>query len=172
MGYTGAGPPDEAPRVPVLQIAPGRDGEVWFVQPARLRRFRSIQGLWETFTEAGPCWAVALAGDRLLVGRYANRGGRQDNQTGLLGLSLLDLRGGQWRHLPAQDGLPHESVTAVTTDGQDVWLGGLGFIACIGPDYQLRKYAYVRAPSVDHIQVAGGWVWAQFDRHLHRVRLP
>ena len=172
MGYTGSGPPDEPPRVPVLQIAPGRDGEVWFVQPASLRRFRSIQGLWETFTEAGPCWAVALAGDRLLVGRYANRGGRQDNQTGLLGLSLLDLRGGEWRHLPAQDGLPHESVTAVTADGQDVWLGGLGFIAHIGPDYQLRKYAYVRASSVDHIQVAGGWVWAQFDRHLHRVRLP
>ena len=76
----GAASQDGPPRVPVLQIAPGRDGEVWFAQPACLRRFRSTQGLWETVTEAGPCWALALAGDKLLVGRYANRWGRQDNQ--------------------------------------------------------------------------------------------
>lgn len=168
----GARPAEEPPRVPVFQVIPGASGDVWFAQSAQLRRFHTSAGRWETLEQAGPCWAFALAEDRLLVGRYANRWGRQDNQTGLLGLSILDLHGGEWRHLPAQNGLPHESITTVTADGPDAWLGGLGFIARVGPDDQLRKFAYVQARSVDHIQVAGGWVWAQFDRHLYRTRLP
>jgi hypothetical protein len=168
----GARPAEEPPRVPVFQVIRGASGDVWFAQSAQLRRFHPSAGRWETLEQAGPCWAFALAEDRLLVGRYANRWGRQDNKTGLLGLSILDLHGGEWRHLPAQNGLPQESVTTVIADGPDAWLGGLGFIARVGPDDQLCKYAYVQARSVDHIQVAGGWVWAQFDRHLYRTRLP
>ena len=171
-GNAGAALAEEPPRVPVFQVIPGASGDVWFAESAQLRRFHTSAGRWETLEQAGPCWDFALAGDRLLVGRYAKRWGRQDNQTGVLGLSILDLHGGEWRHLPAQNGLPHESVTTVTADGPDAWLGGLGFIARIGPDDQLRKYAYVQACSVDHIQVAGGWVWAQFDHHLYRTRLP
>jgi hypothetical protein len=74
--------------------------------------------------------------------------------------------------VPAQDGLPHESVTAMTLDAQDLWVGGLGFIARVAPDSNLvRRYAYVRACSVDHLQVASGYLWAQFDRHLYRAPL-
>ena len=160
------------PRGPIRQVIPGTGGDIWFTDSRHLHRFRSADGLWEAFPEAGSCYAFALLADRLFAGRYAYPWGEEENHTGLLGLSILDLREGKWRHLPAQDGLPHEMVTALALDGQDLWLGGMGFIARVAPDSnEVRRYAYVRACSVDHIQVAGGYLWAQFDRHLYMAPL-
>jgi hypothetical protein len=36
---------------------------------------------------------------------------------------------------------------------------------------KVLKFAYVRARSVDRIQVGGGCVWAQFDWHLYKAPL-
>jgi len=34
---------------------------------------------------------------------------------------------------------------------------------------EVRKYAYHNDRAVDRIQVGGGYLWAQYDRHLYRV---
>jgi hypothetical protein len=57
-------------------------------------------------------------------------------------------------------------------DGQDVWVGGMGFVAVVEPStLRVRKYAYHNERAIDRIQVAGGYVWAQHDQHLYRAPL-
>ena len=57
-------------------------------------------------------------------------------------------------------------------DGHNLWLGGEGFISLFDLDKnKMLKICHLQIPSVDCIQIAGGYVWAQFDNHLHRVSL-
>jgi len=84
----------------------------------------------------------------------------------------LALREGQWKTFPAITGLPSEQVTALTVDGRNLWVGGKAYVALVDPAQdEVLKFAYVRARSVDKIQVGGGCVWAQFDWHLYKTSL-
>ena len=48
----------------------------------------------------------------------------------------------------------------------------MGYIALVDPvQDKVLHFAYVQAKAVDCIQVAGGYVWAQFDWHLYRAPL-
>jgi hypothetical protein len=77
---------------------------------------------------------------------------------------------GQWQHLGAPDGLPLPNSTAMAFNGKDLWLGGRGYIALIDLEKKtVRKRAYMQANSVDHLAVAGGFLWAQFDGNLCRI---
>jgi hypothetical protein len=70
------------------------------------------------------------------------------------------------------DGLPPGRVTALALDGGRLWVGGFGYIALVDlADDKLRTMAHVQTPSVDGLQVAGGYLWAQFNCHLYRVAL-
>jgi hypothetical protein len=70
------------------------------------------------------------------------------------------------------DGLPNPPTT-MTVDGPDLWVGGEGFITLVDlKEKKVRKYCHIRARTVDRIQIAGGYIWTQFDNHLHRVALP
>ena len=35
----------------------------------------------------------------------------------------------------------------------------------------VRTMCYIPAHSVDRLEIAGGYLWAKFDRHLYRVPL-
>jgi hypothetical protein len=62
--------------------------------------------------------------------------------------------------------------TALLLDGSDLWVGGEGYIALFDPSGKsLRKISYISAHSVERLQIAAGYLWAEFDRHLHRVAL-
>jgi hypothetical protein len=96
----------------------------------------------------------------------------QDKIQAGLGVSILNLRDGAWRSLPAAEGLPRANATAVTVAGKDVWIGGLGYIALLDPESGgIRRFAYVPAPGVDRVEVVGGFVWVQADQHLFGARL-
>ena len=151
-----------------LWLGPG--GEVWFTERSRLRRYRHAEDAWEEFPDVGPCYALALTQERLFAGSYVFHGFEQ-NKTGLLGLAVRDLKDGTWRQVPALDGLPHQMVSAVTADGNSVWLGGMGFVALVDPvQKKVLKYTYHNAGAVDRIHLAGGYVWIQFGQHLYRAR--
>jgi hypothetical protein len=62
--------------------------------------------------------------------------------------------------------------TTMALDGDDLWVGGAGFLTLVDlKESKVRKYCHINAPSVNRIQVGGGYVWAQFDWHLYRVPL-
>ena len=49
---------------------------------------------------------------------------------------------------------------------------GQGFVASVDlEENKIKKLAYVPARTVDQIQIGGGDVWVQFDKHLYRTRL-
>lgn len=108
--------------------------------------------------------------EHLYVGQYECLLG--GTQTGPLGLNSFSFRDNQWRSFQAVDGLPSKKINLLILEDADLWLGGMGYIALLDTkDNQIRKIAYIRAKSVDQIQVGGGYVWAQYDWHLHRASL-
>jgi len=86
-------------------------------------------------------------------------------------LEVRSLHDGRERRLIEADGLP-SFPTTLTLDGHDLWVGGQGFVALVDLDEnKIRKLAYVPARSVDQIQLGGGYLWVQCDKHIYRTRL-
>jgi hypothetical protein len=57
-------------------------------------------------------------------------------------------------------------------DGPNLWVGGKAYLALVDPARdRVLKFAYVSARSLTQIQVGGGCVWAQFDKHLYKASL-
>ncbi len=157
------------PRQALQQMAADTGGDVWFTEDSRLRRFHSEQGIWEEFPQAGRFRAFALQKDLLFAASYSSD---TFPTTGLLGLNILDLRDGKWRRLRFIDGLPQDNISALTVHGQDLWIGGLGFVAQIDPDRNAaRHFAYLDTRAVSRIQICEPYLWVQADRHLYRVPL-
>ena len=153
---------DKPTRRRVATIAGGTANDIWFLtdDPApRLHKYRRQENLWEGFQQA--CTTLAGDPERLVVGQYVSPG-----------LSILNFKNGQWRSLKLDNLLTLTAVTTLTLDGDNLWVGGMGYIALVDPAQdKVRKFAYVQASSVDRIQIGGGYVWAQFDWHLYRAAL-
>jgi len=158
---------DKPTRRPVIAIAGGANGDIWFVTedfPTRLRQYQPRDNVWTNPPQV--MWnssSLASDAERLFVGQYG---------TGQLGVSILDFKAGQWRSLKASEVLPSGKVSALTLDGNDLWVGGDGYLALVDPDRdKVRQFAIIPAAAVDHIQIGGGYVWAEYDGHLHRAFL-
>lgn len=87
------------------------------------------------------------------------------------GLAIQSFRDNRWQSLVDAEGLPNPPTT-MTLNGNDLWVGGEGFIALVDlTECKIRKFCYIQAAGVDRIQIGGGYVWAQFDWHLYRALL-
>ena len=87
------------------------------------------------------------------------------------GLEIQSLRDNHWQRFEDPDAIPNPPTT-MTLDGNDLWVGGAGFITLVDlKELKVRKFCHIHAPGVDRIQVGGGYVWAQFDWHLYRAAL-
>lgn len=87
-------------------------------------------------------------------------------------LRLRRFGGDHWQPFAEHIVLP-EPPCLLTLDGSDLWLGGSGYIVAFNLDQnKIRASCNLAARSIDRLQVAGGYLWAQYDRHLHRARLP
>lgn len=149
----------------IKALASGPGGEICFSTEFHpLRQYRPKDNAWST----SPVWSgtcVTADAKRLLVGSYG--------EAPVLGVVVWDFESGKTWGFKEVDGLPCERVSALTLDGENVWIGGFGFIArADAKDGSVRKLAYVPAEKVDQIQIGGGFVWAVFERHLHRAPLP
>lgn len=86
-------------------------------------------------------------------------------------LAIQNLHDHRWTNLVDADGLPNPPG-ALALDGNDLWVGGEGAVALVDLKAgKVKKFCHIKAEGVDHIQIAGGYVWAQFDWHLYRVSL-
>jgi hypothetical protein len=81
------------------------------------------------------------------------------------------LRNGSERRLLDTEPLP-SFPTTVKLAGRDLWVGGQGFVALVDLDAnKIKKLAYLPTASVDQIQLGGGCLWVQCDKHIYRTRL-
>ena len=86
-------------------------------------------------------------------------------------LAIQNLRSNQWQILEDADGFPNPPTT-LTLDGDNLWVGGEGTIALVDlKENKVKKFCHIKAASVDRLQVAGGYLWAQFGGQLYRVPL-
>jgi hypothetical protein len=164
---------DKPTRRPVIVLATGAEDDVWFVTEeqsggTRQRRYRTRDQKWEAGQQA--CSSLAADQKRLFLGQYWNYTGEAKGDQ--LGVRILDFKDGKWRSLKTIDELPPGAVSAVAPDGQDLWVGGRGYIALVDlAQEKLRKFARVRVAAVDQIQIGGGYLWALYDCYLHRALL-
>jgi hypothetical protein len=159
------------PRRTVSAIMVGPDSDVWFcARGSPLRKYRQSKDVWEGLPEIG-CEALTANSDHLFIGGFWNY--MQPPKSGPLGVAILSFADQKRSDLKDFGVLPAGMVSALTLDGKLLWVGGAGYIAKIDPmQNELLRYASIRSTLVDQIHIAGGFVWAQFDRHLHRARLP
>ena len=162
--------PSKPTRRAVRAIAADANGVVWFVdEETSVRRFQSKQDIWDAALTGGDC--LAINATKLFVGQsWYQPDGSYSPGPGPLGVSVLDFQNSQWTSLDNVEGLPSGAVSAITMDGDDLWVGGLGYVALIdAKQKKILKFAYIAAQSVDKIQIGGGYVWAQYNGWLHRV---
>jgi hypothetical protein len=149
-------------RITVMAINAGTGGDLWFITAdpvPLLHRFQPRNNLWDGSPQA--CTALVGNSKELIMSHY-----------GSPGLSVLDFGDGRWRNLKGTTELLSGMVSTLTVDGDNLWVGGVGYIALVNPvQDKVRRFAYVQASAVNRIQVGGGYVWAQFDWHLYRARL-
>jgi hypothetical protein len=163
-------PSDRPTRRTVRGIAIGPEQDIWFsAWGSPLRRYRPADNTWEAFPDV-PCVTLLADSERLFVGGFSNY--LQPPQAGPLGVSILAFSGHAWSKLNDFGVLPAGMVSALARDGEHLWVGGSGYIAKIDPlRNELLRFSPIRS-TVDRIQIAGGYLWAQYDRHLHRARVP
>jgi hypothetical protein len=161
----------------VVQLIPkgvsaigGRAEEVWLAaENTGLRRYRVSEDAWDTPNQVGTVSSITTDGTRLFVGQNWPSYG---DTVGPIGLALVNLKDLKVQSFGALEGFPAGAVTALTWDGSDLWAGGKGYIALLDTkEFKMRKIAYVPTATVDRIQIAGGYVWAQYNWHLHRAAL-
>lgn len=96
---------------------------------------------------------------------------RSGELTDIGGLEIWNLRDARWQTLKDAEGLPNPPNT-MALDQDELWVGGEGYIARVDLTQQkVRNFCYIPATSVKRIQIGGGCLWAQFDRHLYRASL-
>jgi len=162
-------------RCSVLAVSEGAPEQIWFVAdrpPPLLCRYRTGADAWDNAVGQA-CSCLLRDARHLFVGRYWNYFGENRTEQSL-GVSILDLsdKNGAWRELKRPDGLPPGRVTALALDSGRLWVGGFGYIALVDPAKdELCAVAHVQAESVDYLQTAGGFLWAQFNCQLYRVNL-
>jgi hypothetical protein len=155
------------PRTAIKTIAEAVDGDLWMHVGGSVRQLHVARDSWETFTNKPGQFVTCFAMDpeRMItgvaIGSYRGRGG----------LEIHTSSDNQWQHFEDAGALP-EPPTAMVFQGHDLWVGGEGYIALVDlTECKVRKFSRVPARSVDCIAIAGGYIWAQFDWHLHRVAL-
>jgi hypothetical protein len=164
------GPAGQPTRHAVSAIALGDSGDIWFVARGDvLRSFHRQNGTWGTFPQITLGFCLASDHEHLYTGRYEYL---SIPATGPLGLETYSFDDRNWRSFASVAGLPSCAISALALDGRFVWVGGMGYVACVDPGQnKVLKFASIPAQSVDKIQISGGYVWAQFDGHLYRAAL-
>ena len=112
---------------------------------------------------------MAIDGNRLFAGQSWISDG---DAKGPLGLAVVNLKDLNVKYLGEVEGFPGAALTTLELDGTNLWIGGRGYIARLDTkDLKVRKYSYIPTRNVNRIQVGGGYVWAQYNWHLHRAAL-
>jgi hypothetical protein len=164
-----AQPPGEA----ITGLAMGQPGELYVATTWQVLRYRIKEDKWDDVENIKN---NGLACDGLHL--FINQAERVRNVKPLHlsaevnGVAVLTLSDGHWDQFGQSSGLPMADSTATAFGGKDVWVGGKGYIGVLDLENKnVRKRGYMQANAVDHLEVAGGFLWAQFGGDLYRIPL-
>ena len=145
-------------------LASGPDGGILFATEFHpLRQYHPRKNVWA---------ACPIGSGNCIVADTKRLFGGAVGSAAVLGVTAWDFESNKVWGFEASEGLPYQNVSTLCLDGQDLWIGGFGFVALADTaDGKVRKYAYVPADTVDQIQIGGGHLWARYDGHLHRALL-
>jgi hypothetical protein len=165
------------PQSPVTEIRPGKDNDLWFVAGSTLRRYRIDQNVWESEPKRrGVSFVCYEMDEENLIEAFMDSLVKLTIETTVRSGTpsqgaLQAMRDSTSAPLLLENALP-SFPTTLTRAGRDLWVGGQGYVALVDLDEnKIKKLAYLSIRSVDRIQVAGGYVWVQYDQHLYRARL-
>jgi tetratricopeptide (TPR) repeat protein len=166
----GRDPSTQAPRTLVLSLAAGPDGDMFVSSRNKgVQRYHAREDRWDMVTNSAPPCVACNATTLFIPYGYMTMDGWGKN---LQPLRLQTLSDGHWEGFGKEAGLPQPTASAIALDGQDIWLGGRGFIGVINPAQKtMRKFCYTQIAEVYHMEVAGGWVWVQLRGSLFRIPL-
>ena len=141
----------------------------WAGYISQLLRYRPVENDWSAMPWVPT--SLALDSQRLVIGLTENS--RADKSLKGVGVLVQNLVDGQMEKIGPSSGLPNLQIQAVALDGNDLWVGGAGFIGVVDIHKQvLRKFCYIPSRNVDHIEVAGNYAWVLMERrYLYHIPL-
>ncbi len=171
LGYTRRESTDAPTRQPVRVVATPGPGDIWFLASNNpLRRYLVPSRTWQAFEQVEISGGLAADADQLIAGGHLVPEARNGTAAPSLGVSVHTLKTGAWRDVAATGGLPLDGVSTLALEGSSLWVGGLGFIACVDLKRdEVRALAYVPGWPVQGFHVGGGNVWVPHEDHLHRI---
>jgi hypothetical protein len=168
----------QAPDCPVGSLAARTEEDVWLipVYPNVLEHFDGKAKKWLRIEgKTGNMASVATTAETVFVapspGSVEIRGyPRVTNYPPIL--KALNLADNQWRAGPT-NGFARQGAQSVTVAGDQLWVGGLGYIALLDPQtLEILKLAYVNSTEVDSLRVGGGCIWGRGHGWIFHATLP
>ena len=163
----------------MFSIAAAPDGDIFVANIVEgVRRYRARQDLWEPVANDGEQFVACNADSVFIATRipfqYHDYGDLDFPPGGGLecGLEIHSLGDGRRLRFGEDAAIPQPGCTAIALDGEDVWVGGSGFIGVINPKQKtMRKFCYMQARYVYHLEIADDCVWAQLYSFIYRIPL-
>ena len=161
---------NQPPRQGVRALA-SEAGDVWFLtKDSSFWHFQRASKTWDVANPAKDIWCLATDSEGLYAGQFDFELAKC--KPGAPGLMTFNFRNGQWQSFKPIPPLPSNVISAITPDDGKVWVGGTGYIALVDPHHEkLCNFTRVWSGAVDHIEIGGGYMWAQYNGYLHRAAL-
>jgi|GEM_PF-1302060 len=146
-------------------VAMGSDsrGNLWLtVLFGDNRIFNPKENTWTASPIEGTCSYLTTPSGRFYITQDSPY-----NYSQIIGVRWFDSSPKELKTMPTPPELPSLLTTAIAMDGNNVWIGGLGYIALFDPASQkVIKVAYVKTQQVDQLAVCKGCLWARFNKRL------
>lgn len=160
----------QAPRHPIIALRHGSENDVWCVSDGhQLRHFQQREDKWSAADRQIAFSSLAIDSKQLYVGTYRS----EDSEPyQFLGVSTFDPKTSKWGNVSAIDGLPRGQVSALELNHGKLWVGGKSYIALVDIERdKVLKFTRIPTQVVNQIYIGGGYMWAVYESHLHRVAL-
>jgi tetratricopeptide (TPR) repeat protein len=155
-------PPNGPPRHRVTRIAGEAKGNLWIeVKGKGLRVYDVSKDTWQPFQPDQSYPSITKQQQEMAI--FHTGGGL---------IPYYDYAKRNKDKSQVAEGLPDTPVTTVTVHENDLWVGGAGFIAAVDmKQKKVRKICYVQAGHIERLEIASGYVWAQFHHRLFGLPL-
>ena len=164
------------PRRKVNGIATTSPDVIWLaVWNKGIQRHNRREGTWNTFwaRDQRQSLSCVVANERFVAAGCHKSSSWSGDDPRRGGLSLLELPKEEWEEFDTHNGLPNEEITALALSGNDLWIGGAGFLAHMDlVRRSIKETAYFKAESVNQIELTPSWIWASIGDELYMIKRP
>ena len=148
----GRDPSTQAPRNIVLPMAAGPDGDMFVSSRNKgVQRYHAREDRWDMVTNSAPRMRGLQRNGPVSSPMATSTMDGWVEET-VQTLRMQTLSDGHWEGFGKEAAIPIPTASAIALDGQDIWLGGRGFIGVINPAQKtMRKFCYTQvAEGLSH----------------------